>query len=60
VTDKRLAELLALEEQKDEDLKDIPNNESEGSLHSLLLRGRGISTSQESSITILYETRKSF
>lgn len=54
-----LAELLAPEEQEDGDLKDLSNNESKDGSCSVLLRGRDISTSQESSTTIFYETRKS-
>lgn len=59
VTVKMLAELLVPEEQNEGDLKDLTNNESKDGPCSLLLRGRDISTSQESSTTIFYETRKS-
>jgi hypothetical protein len=54
-----LAELLAPEEQEDGDLEDLSNNKSKNGPCSLLLRGRDISTSQESSTTTFYETRKS-
>lgn len=54
-----LTELLVQEEEEDGDLKDLSNNESKDGPCSLLLRGRDISTSQESSATIFYETRKS-
>lgn len=59
VTVKMLTELLVQEEEEDGDLKDLSNNESKDGPCSLLLRGRDISTSQESSATIFYETRKS-
>lgn len=54
-----LAELLVPEEQADRNLKNLSNNESKDAPCSLLLRGRNISTSQESSTTIFYETSKS-
>lgn len=54
-----LADLLVPEEQKEGDLKDLSNNESKDGPCGLLLRGRDISTSQESSTTIFYETGKS-
>lgn len=59
VTVKMLAELLAPEDQEDGNLKNLSNNECKGGPCSLLLRGRDISTSQESSTTIFYEARKS-
>lgn len=54
-----LAELLASEEQENGDQEDLPNNKSKNGPCSRLLRGGDISTSQESSTTIFYETGKS-
>lgn len=56
---KILGKLLSPDDQEDTNLKNLSNNEYEGDPCSLPLRGRNISTSQESSTTIFHEARKS-
>lgn len=53
-----LAELLAPEEQENGDQEDLSYNKSKNGPCSCLIRGRDISTSQESSTTVFNETGK--